>query len=219
MSLPPTRTSAVARDPVPGPWARSTNRRHGAGPRDPRRGPSHGGPPSCAPARHPPPRANLPPRRFRPPPATRRVRMAATTMPPPQTRAARSCLVGRGPASQDGTRASPKAIAMGTRRPAPGTRMRPRWRPRPALTLPFATLRVCHSLGQARSRDQCGPAAALLPIASPVAKAAHPGLWRRARGGALVRGKKGARSKRRFAAAANRVLCSRRLYIVQSGQR
>lgn len=191
MSLPPTRACAIARDPAQGPWARSKSRRNGARPR-PEAGPSHGGPPSCAPARHPPPRANLPPRGFGPPLATRRLKMGATTMPPPQTRSARSCLARRGPASQDGTRASPKAIATGTRRAAPDTRVRPRWRPRPALTLPFATLRVCHSLGQARARDQGAGRPLLCCRSHPrLPKLLTPGY-----GGALgvvrwLRGKKG----------------------------
>src|SRR6185295_13314290 len=47
----------------------------------------------------------------------------------------------------------------------------------------------------------------------------RPGLWRRGLGGAMVCGT-GVRSRSPIrSAAANRVLCSRRLYIVQSGQR
>jgi hypothetical protein len=105
--------------------------------------------------------------------------------------------------------------------PAPGTSRAPQMPATARLDASF-----CRSPGSplvwagALSGSGCGPAAALLSIASPVAKAAHPGLWRRARGGALVaRAKRGVRSKRRIAAAANRVLCSWRLYIVQSGQR
>jgi hypothetical protein len=185
MSLPPTRASAVARDPAQGPWARSTSRRNGARPR-PEAGPSHGGPPSCAPARHPPPRANLPPRGFGRPLATRRLKMAATTMPPPQTRSARSCLARRD-----------KSIAKGNRNGHPTGRARYSRAPQMAATARFDAS-FCHSPGLplswagARSGSGCGPAAALLPIASPVAKAAHPGLWRRARGGALVARQKGA---------------------------
>jgi hypothetical protein len=84
----------------------------------------------------------------------------------------------------------------------------PRWRPPPGLPLPFAALRVCHSLGQllgsSRGRHAL-VASALLGQAragrsfvaqrNPVAQAAQPG-YGRALGGALVAGsKRGASSK------------------------
>jgi hypothetical protein len=118
-----------------------------------------------------------------------------------------------------------KSIAKGNRNGHPTGRARYSRAPQMAATARFDAS-FCHSPGLplswagARSGSGCGPAAALLPIASPVAKAAHPGLWRRARRWcAGCAAKRGARSKRRIAAAANRVLCSRRLYIVQSEQR
>jgi len=192
MSLPPTRASAVAPDPAQGPWARSTSRRNGARPR-PEAGPSHGGPPSCAPARHPPPRANLPPRGVWPTPGSPAIKngrndnaSAANALGAFLPRKTGTCLARRD-----------KSIAKGNRNGHPTGRARYSRAPQMAATARFDAS-FCHSPGLplswagARSGSGCGPAAALLPIASPVAKAAHPGLWRRARGGALVARQKGA---------------------------
>ena len=83
----------------------------------------------------------------------------------------------------------------------------------------------CHALGpgtrvgQARGWAGHGSAAAMLPIGNPVAQAAHPGYGGALGGAPRCGAKKDAGSNAQIASAANTVLCSRRLYIVQSGQR
>jgi hypothetical protein len=214
MSQPPTRASAVARDPAQGPWARSTSRRNGARPR-PESRPITRWPPSCAPARHPPPRANLPPRGFGPPLSNQAIKNGRSDNASPARRV---------PASQDGDLPRNKSIAKGNRNGHPTGRARYSRAPQMAATAGFDAS-FCHSPGlplswagarEIRVRTGRCFVADRIPGCqgcSARAMAARSG-WR-----AGCAARRGARSKRRIAATANRVLCSRRLYIVQSGQR
>jgi hypothetical protein len=112
-----------------------------------------------------------------------------------------------------------------------GACVRRRWRPPPGLPLPFATLGVLPRswagtrLGPARGWVKArgwaghGSAAAMLPIGTRLPKRRTRAMAARS-GARLAAGqKKDAGSNAQIASAANTVLCSRRLYIVQSGQR
>jgi hypothetical protein len=88
----------------------------------------------------------------------------------------------------------------------------------------------CHALGQARAwaRHAGGPGTrvgrsrvgcSFVAHRNPVAQAAHPGYGGALGGAPRCGAKKDVGSNAQIASAANTVLCSRRLYIVQSGQR
>ena len=113
-------------------------------------------------------------------------------------------------------RAPPKAIPR-TPTGRGSACLRLRRRPAPGLPLAFASLGDCHCLGQAGDRAR-GARPQLGCPSAPACRSGAPRLWPRAWGCAGCRAK-GPTARRTFASAANRVLCSRRLYIVQSRQR
>jgi hypothetical protein len=202
MNPAPTRKRSPSHEAQPARW-RALRTAGAALPRAPR---EQGGAPAVV--RPPAPRANLPPRGPQPDKAARW--MAATAPPCNGARA-----VCRLPC-KTAPRAPPKAIPR-TPTGRGSACLRLRRRPAPGLPLAFATLGDCHCLGQAGDRAR-GARPQLGCPSAPACRSGAPRLWPRAWGCAGC-GAKGPTARRTIASAANRVLCSRRLYIVQSRQR
>ena len=205
MNLPPTRERAPSREARQAPWRGLAAPEAASG--DRRRPPELGGP-------HSPAHWRARPCQFAaawvaPHPGNAAGTMAANDKPPPQPRYVHR--VPRKTATKGFAKANPQASPRATRRTPTGACVRPRWRPPPGLPLPFATLGVLPRswagarsgtrLGQARAwaRHAVGPVTGRLQLccpSKPSCRSGAPGLWRRARGRASLRGKKGCRQQR-----------------------
>jgi hypothetical protein len=206
MNLPPTRERAPSREAPCALLARSCSPRSG----DRRRPESRVGPAVLRTGARA--RANLPPR-ARWPQTTSLRRNRATCV---------ACLARQrqSPSIPEGAPDGPRPVLAS----APDGGHHPVYR----FLLPLWGF--CSALGQARAwaRHAVGPGTRLgrsrvgcsyVAHRNPVAQAAQPGYGGALGGAPRCGAKNDAGSNAQIASAANTVLCSRRLYIVQSGQR